>query len=125
MPHGAILECASAIHALTIVKSSGIRPSTTYFRWERRLTAFLPGCYMCLIVSLDTVQKFLPALRMPDVLDTDVDPLFDVAVANNFVDNYANSIWRNIVNDARSAESCEREPVSSRAEDHDKYTHPW
>jgi len=39
---------------------------------------------------------------MSDVLDTNVDPLFDVAIAHDFMDDDTNGAFCDVVDDARS-----------------------
>jgi hypothetical protein len=60
-------------------------------------TASLLRLDVCGVVGLDTVEELLSALRVLDVLNTDVDPLLDVAVANDLVDNDADSVWCDVV----------------------------
>ena len=62
-----------------------------------RLTALLPCGNMRFVVPLDTVKELLPALRVPDVLDTDVHPLLDVAVTDDLVHDHTNSAGGNVV----------------------------
>lgn len=57
-----------------------------------------------LVVALDAVEELLTAFGVSDVLDTDVDALFEVAVANDLVDNYSDCRGSNIVNDAGATE---------------------
>ena len=88
------------------------------------LTALLLRRDMCFVVPLDTVKELLPALRVPDVLNTDVHPLLDVTVADDLVDDDANGAGSNIVDDTSPARgedqwSKEETPIYVRE------THPW
>ena len=62
---------------------------------------------MRVVVPLDTVKELLPALRVPDVLNPNVHPLLDVAVADDLVDDDANSTWGDVVDDTGPASKCE------------------
>ena len=53
------------------------------------LTTLLLRRNMRLVVPLDTVKELLPALRVPDVFNTDVHPLLNVAVADDLVHAHA------------------------------------
>jgi len=53
--------------------------------------------YMRIVIPLNAVQELLSAFRVSDVLDTDVDSLFNVTIADNFVDDDANGVWGDIV----------------------------
>ena len=64
-----------------------------------RLTTLLPCRNVCVVVPLDTVKELLPALRVPNVLNADVHPLLDVAVADNLVDDDTDSVGGDIVDD--------------------------
>lgn len=68
-----------------------------------QLTALLPSSNMRVVVRLHPVEELLTALRMPDVLNTDVDTLFHVAVADDLVDDNTNGGGGNIVDDASSS----------------------
>lgn len=52
---------------------------------------------MKFVVPLDTVEELLPALRVSDVLNTDVHPLLDVAVANDLVNDDTDRMRCNVV----------------------------
>lgn len=58
---------------------------------------------MPVVVPLDTVKEFLPALGVPDVLNTDIHPLLDVAVADNLVDDDTDSTRSHVVDDTSPA----------------------
>ena len=60
---------------------------------------------MRIVVRLDSVKELLPALRVPDVLHADVDALLNVAVADDLVDDDADSAGGHVVNDT-STTSC-------------------
>ena len=67
------------------------------------LTALLLRCNVRIVVALDTIKELLPALRVPDVLNTDVYALLNVTVADNLVDDNADSAGRDIVDDTSAA----------------------
>lgn len=58
---------------------------------------------MQVMILLDAVKELLSALRVSDVLNTDVYSLLDVAVADDLVDNDTNGVWCNIVDDTSAA----------------------
>ena len=58
---------------------------------------------MRFVVPLDAVEELLPALRVPDVLNTDVHALLKVTVADNLVDNHTNGVRSDVVYNASSA----------------------
>lgn len=49
------------------------------------------------VVELDAVQELLAALRVLNVLDPEVDPLLDISVPDDLVNDDADSVWCNIV----------------------------
>lgn len=53
-------------------------------------------------VLLDSVQEFLTALRVLDVLNTEVDTLLEVSVTNNLVDDDTNRGLGNVIDDTSS-----------------------
>ena len=53
-------------------------------------------------VPLHSVQKLLPTLRVPDVLDPDIHPLLDVSVPHDLVDNNTDSARGDVVDNASS-----------------------
>ncbi len=77
------------------------------------------------VVGLDTVKELLPALRLPDVLNTDVNALLDVAVADDLVDDDTNSARGHVVDDASpSARTQPSEPGRPR-QALQTFTDPW
>jgi hypothetical protein len=55
------------------------------------------------VVGLHAVEELLPALRVLDVLDADVHPLLEVAVADDLVHDHADRVWCDVVHDPRPA----------------------
>lgn len=55
------------------------------------------------MVVLDAVEELLATLGVPDVLNTDVDPLLDVAVAHDLVDDDADGVGCNVVDNTGTA----------------------
>lgn len=68
------------------------------------LTALRPRRSMRIVIPLDTVKELLSALRVPDVLNADVDPLLHVTVADNLVDDDTHSVWSDVVDDTGAAD---------------------
>ena len=90
-------------------------------------TALLLRLSMRRVVTLDAVKELLPTLRVPDVLDADVHPLLEVAVAHDLVDDDTDGVWSNVVDDSGPAKlpSC-REGRSARHSTKNRIeTHPW
>ena len=56
-----------------------------------------------IVVALNTVKELLSALGVPDVLNTDVHPLLDVAVADDLVNDDTDSVGGNIVDNTGPA----------------------
>ena len=69
------------------------------------LTALRLRLNVRLVVPLDAVEELLPALRVLDVLHTDVHALLNVAVADNLVDNDTNSCRGDVVDNAGSSKN--------------------
>ena len=61
------------------------------------------GLSVEIVVALDAVKEFLSALRVLNVLDTDVHPLLDVAVADDLVDNDSDGVGGNVVDNTGPA----------------------
>ena len=81
------------------------------------LTALRLRLNVRLVVPLDTVKELLPALRVPDVLNTDVHSLLDVAVADDLVDDDTHRTGGNVVDDTSApvvADSSKSHRHSSR-----------
>ena len=72
-------------------------------RYVKMLTALRLRLNVRLVVPLDAVEELLPALRVLDVLHTDVHALLNVAVANDFVDDDADCAGRDVVDDTSPA----------------------
>ena len=60
---------------------------------------------MRLVVPLDAVEELLPALRVPDVLNPEVDTLLDVTVADDLVNDDTDCAGGHVVDDT-STTSC-------------------
>lgn len=55
------------------------------------------------VVVLDAVEELLTAPRMLDVLNADVNPLLNVAIANDLVDDDPDGMWCDIVDNTGPA----------------------
>ena len=58
---------------------------------------------MQIVIPLDAVEELLPTLRVPDVLDADVHPLLEVAVADDLLDKDADSVGGNVEDNTSSS----------------------
>ena len=67
------------------------------------LTALLPCSNVSIVVGLHSLQELLSAFRVLDVLDTDVYPLFNVAVADDLVNDDADGRGGDVVDDTGSS----------------------
>lgn len=70
-----------------------------YVGSRRVHTAGSLGISKDLRVNLHPAQKLLPACRMSDVLDADVDTLLEIPVANDLADNNSYSAGGNVEDD--------------------------
>lgn len=67
------------------------------------LTAVLLGLSVEIVVPLDAVKELLSALRVPDVLHTDVYSLLNVTVTDDLVDDNTDGVGGDIVDDTGTA----------------------
>ena len=58
---------------------------------------------MQVVVALHTVEELLPALRVPDVLNPEVDTLLDVTVADDLVNDDTDCAGGHVVDDTSAA----------------------
>ena len=58
---------------------------------------------MQVVVPLDAVEELLSALRVPDVLYTDVHPLLNVAVTDDLVDDDTDGVGGDVVDNTGPA----------------------
>ena len=91
------------------------------------LTALRLRSGVQIVVALHTVEELLPALRVPDVLNPEVDTLLDVTVADNLVDDDSDSAGGNVVDDASPPEGIGKTGhVTKQAlTPCETCTHPW
>jgi hypothetical protein len=55
---------------------------------------------MSSVIVLHSVQEFLPALRVPNVLYANVHALFNVAIADDLVHDDTHCMWGDIIYDS-------------------------
>ena len=67
------------------------------------LTALRLRSGVQIVVALHAVEELLPALRVPDVLNAEVDTLLDVTVADNLVNDDTDCAGGHVVDDASAA----------------------
>ena len=65
------------------------------------LTTLLLRLLTDLLVALHALEELLPALRVTNVLNSDVHSLFDVAIPDHLIHNDTNSMGSDIVDNAR------------------------
>lgn len=70
---------------------------------ELRALASLARLDVSCVVGLHAIKELLAALGVLDVLDTDVNPLLDITVANNLVHDHTNCMGSDVVNNASAA----------------------
>lgn len=67
------------------------------------LTAVRLGSNMCLVVGLYSIQKFLAAFRMTNMLNTKINTFLQVTVSDDFVHDDTDSRWSDIVHDSSTS----------------------
>ena len=80
---------------------------------------------MQVVIPLDAVEELLTALRVPDVLNANVHPLLDVAVADDLVNNNTDGVGGDVVNNTGPAEQRVLDSAMLVAHRILKCTYPW
>lgn len=77
------------------------------------------------MVALNAVEELLTALRVPDVLNTDVHSLLHITVADDLIDNHADGSGSDVVDNTSPAALRIYTLVAPTARNAVRCTYPW
>lgn len=78
-------------------------PGSCWLTFQQHAFALLLGLLTLLSIGLDPLQELQPGIGVLDMLHTNMDPLLNISVANDLVEQHTNAGPGHVKHHARSA----------------------